>query len=201
MCPHLFIGPYSSASPLGLYASNACPGSKYIRQLSEQMLISQENIKLLECIGQGRQVWKYTVNPVGTSDQIFWLIFVLPDNYSSLCGDSYMKICCQWPSRLTNIMMSHAVWIFLLYRGISTTCKLCSCLVVGLDASIFWPDPYYLRIMYVYCVDVFVLCERCYLVLHTCPLTGEFGIVYKARLSEMGTQLSLITVAVKTLKG
>ena len=51
------------------------------------------------------------------------------------------------------------------------------------------------------CVGVFVLYERCYLVLHTCPLTGEFGIVYKAQLSEMGTQPFLKTVAVKTLKG
>ena len=39
------------------------------------------------------------------------------------------------------------------------------------------------------------------LLVHTCPLTGEFGIVYKAQLAEMGTQPSLKTVAVKTLKG
>ena len=28
-------------------------GSSYVRQLTEEMLISQENIKLLKCIGQG----------------------------------------------------------------------------------------------------------------------------------------------------
>ena len=39
------------------------------------------------------------------------------------------------------------------------------------------------------------------LVVHTCLLTGEFGIVYKAQLAEMGTHPSLKTVAVKTLKG
>ena len=52
-----------------------------------------------------------------------------------------------------------------------------------------------------YCVGVFVLYERCYLVLHTCSFTGEFGIVYKAQLAEMGTQPSIKAVAVKTLKG
>ena len=40
-----------------------------------------------------------------------------------------------------------------------------------------------------YCVGVFVLCERFYLVLHTYPLTGEFGIVYKAQLTEMKADL------------
>ena len=35
---------------------------------------------------------------------------------------------------------------------------------------------------------------------HFCPLTGEFGIVYKAKLAEMGTPF-LKSVAVKTLKG
>ena len=67
MCPYIFIGLYNSASQLGLYSSNAGPGSRYVRQLSEQMLISQENIKLLQCIGQGRKVWKCMVNPVGKS--------------------------------------------------------------------------------------------------------------------------------------
>ena len=52
-----------------------------------------------------------------------------------------------------------------------------------------------------YCVGVFVLYERCYLVLHTCSFTGEFGIVYKAQLAKMGTQPSIKAVAVKTLKG
>ena len=51
------------------------------------------------------------------------------------------------------------------------------------------------------CVGVFVLYEKRYLFLHTCSLTGEFGIVYKAQLAEMRTQPSLKTVAVKTLKG
>ena len=32
-------------------------------------------------------------------------------------------------------------------------------------------------------------------------LTGEFGIVYKAQLTEMGTHPSFHIVAVKTLKG
>ena len=49
-------------------------------------------------------------------------------------------------------------------------------------------------------IGVFVMCERCSLVLHTCPLTGEFGIVYKAQLTEMRTPF-LKFVAVKTLKG
>ena len=36
----------------------------------------------------------------------------------------------------------------------------------------------------------------------TLPIfTGEFGIVYKAQLGEMGMHSSSITVAVKTLKG
>ena len=43
--------------------------------------------------------------------------------------------------------------------------------------------------------------KRCYLVLHTCSLTGEFGIVYKAQLTGMETQPSLKAVAVKALKG
>ena len=52
-----------------------------------------------------------------------------------------------------------------------------------------------------YSYSLFTFGERYYLVLHTCPLTGEFGIVYKAQLAEMGTQPFLKAVAVKTLKG
>ena len=57
---YLYTGRHSPASPLCSNASagNAhLVGSSYIRQLSEQMIISQENIKLLKCIGQGRQVY------------------------------------------------------------------------------------------------------------------------------------------------
>ena len=52
-----------------------------------------------------------------------------------------------------------------------------------------------------YSYSLFTFGARYYLVLHTCPLTGEFGIVYKAQLAEMGTQPFLKAVAVKTLKG
>ena len=51
------------------------------------------------------------------------------------------------------------------------------------------------------CMWLSVLIVWGLLLVHTCPLTGEFGIVYKAQLVEMGTQPSLKTVAVKTLKG
>ena len=74
MRPHLFIGQYNSASPLSLYALNAGPGSRYVRQLSERMLISQENIKLLECIGQGWKVLNCMVTPVVKSVQFSFLL-------------------------------------------------------------------------------------------------------------------------------
>lgn len=52
---------------------------------------------------------------------------------------------------------------------------------------------------------VFSVCMKdvtCFTIsVHTCPLTGEFGIVYKAQLVEMGTHSSFKIVAVKTLKG
>ena len=77
MRPHLFIGRYNSASPLSLYASNAGPGSRYVRQLSERTLISQENIKLLECIGQGRKVLNYMVTTVDKLVQISFLLWLM----------------------------------------------------------------------------------------------------------------------------
>jgi len=51
----LFFAPQVSilfASPLSNGKSHRV-GSNYIRQLSGQMLVSHENIRLLECIGQG----------------------------------------------------------------------------------------------------------------------------------------------------
>ena len=53
----LYTGPYTTAGLLRPNTSNGKPqrvGSSYVRQLSVGMLISQENIRLLECIGQGK---------------------------------------------------------------------------------------------------------------------------------------------------
>ena len=58
ICAHIFYtGQHSPASPLHSTGDAHLVGSSYIRQLSEQMIISQKNIKLLKCIGQGRQVY------------------------------------------------------------------------------------------------------------------------------------------------
>ena len=57
MCPHFYTGRHSPALPLHSTGDAHLVGSSYIRQLSEQMIISQKNIKLLKCIGQGRRVY------------------------------------------------------------------------------------------------------------------------------------------------
>lgn len=59
MCPHLITGQHNPSALLHPNASTGrlhWVGSNYIRQLSERMLISQKNIKLLKTIGEGRYI-------------------------------------------------------------------------------------------------------------------------------------------------
>ena len=54
MCSHFYTGQQDPASLLHPQAKLHRVSSSYVRQLSERLLISHHNIKLLKCIGQGR---------------------------------------------------------------------------------------------------------------------------------------------------
>ena len=69
---------------------------------------------------------------------------ILIDHYSSLCRHSHIVT-----NDLVGLPISwcrHMQYIYFCLYSVLTY-ELCSCLVVGLGASIFWPDPHYLRIM------------------------------------------------------
>lgn len=54
MCLHFYTGNQDPTSLIHPQAKLHRINSSYVRQLSERMLISHHNIKLLKCIGQGR---------------------------------------------------------------------------------------------------------------------------------------------------
>ena len=85
LCPCLYTGPYTTAALLRPNTSNGKPhriGSSYVRQLSVHMLISQENIRLLECIGQGK--WASVVLQAMSLSCLYMLL---------VCMSLYVCVC------------------------------------------------------------------------------------------------------------
>ena len=89
------------------------------------MLISQENIKLLECIGQGRKVLNCMVTPVGKLVQIWFLLWLVWKSTNDLAG-LLVSWCCH---------MQH--WGIFYYQVHIN--YLANCLSMGLGISISWP--------------------------------------------------------------